>query len=370
MKNFILFVTLIAILIGCKEEKSEYQLLRDIYKKPTHLWPKPDIDSTVEHRELAIIPDAKYPNGKQPSRGLIELGKQLFFDHRLSQSKQLACASCHHPDQNFTDNRQVSMGNLLQQGKRNAPTLLNLSHNTSFFWDGRAASLEEQVLGPLQNPIEMNTSLDTVVARVNNIKGYRKAFKKELSKDKIDINDIAYVIASFERSLVSNKSKFDFFLHGDKELTESELKGLHLFRTKGRCMNCHNGPHFTDHKFHNIGLSYYGRYYEDLGRYNVTKKKEDVGAFRTPSLRDVMRTRPWMHNGLFDDMDGILNMYSNGMPQPKRKEHQLNDSLFPSTSRLIVKTNFTEEDKKNIIAFLHTISAPSVWILKPELPKE
>lgn len=366
-------LTLIIILLGvysCKTKISEYQTLSTTYKQPSHLWPKPEVDSTVTWQELGVLPKPYYPEGKKPSKGLLKLGKQLFFDVRLSQSKQIACASCHHPDQNYTDNRQVSMGDQLLQGNRNAPTVLNLSHRTSFFWDGRARSLEEQVLGPIQNPVEMNTSLDTVVSRVNQIQGYRKAFKKELQADTVSIQHIAHAIATFERSLISRRSKFDYFLLGKRELTKSELKGLHLFRTKARCMNCHNGPLFTDDQFHNVGLTYYGRKFEDLGRYNITKKAADVGKFRTPSLRDVMRTRPWMHNGLFDKMDGIITMYSNGMPRPRRRKHQLKDTLFPTTSRLLVKTHLTKEEIQDIVAFLHSISAPAFRIKKPKLPKD
>ncbi|WP_231372689.1 cytochrome-c peroxidase [Aureivirga sp. CE67] len=361
----------ILCLFSCKkEQKSEYESLKEMYQKSPDLWPKPELDSSVVHKELGMIPKPNYPGGVEPSKGLIQLGKQLFFDNRISQSKQIACISCHHTDQNYTDNRELSLGHNLQEGNRNAPTAMNLSYNTSFFWDGRASSLEEQALGPIQNPVEMNTHLDTVVKRVSEIAGYRKAFKKEFGKDQIEIDDVAHAIATFERSLISRKSKFDYFLAGKQELSESELKGLHLFRTKARCMNCHNGPLLTDGKFHNIGLTYYGRKkYEDLGRYNVTNKAEDVGKFKTPSLRDVMLTGPWMHNGLFGNMDGVLTMYSNGMPQPKRREHQMNDTLFPTTSRLIQKTNLTEEEIQDLKAFLGAITAPAFRIRNPELPK-
>lgn len=369
MKKIIYSLFIGLVLMSCKAKPTEYELLLNTYQKPTDQWPKPTLDSTVAHRELGVLPSPKYPNGNPPSKALIQLGKQLFFDARLSQSKQIACASCHHPDQNYTDNRRVSMGAFLKEGRRNAPTVLNLSYKKSLFWDGRANSIEEQVLGPMQNPVEMNTSLDTVVARVNSIEGYKKSFRELLQKDAISIDDIAYAIATFERSLISRKSKFDRFLLGREKLNAKELKGLHLFRTKARCMNCHNGPLFSDESFHNVGLTYYGRKYEDLGRYNVTKKAEDIGRFKTPSLRDVMRTRPWMHNGLFDKMEGILTMYSNGMPRPRRRAHQKNDSLFPTTSRLLVKTELTKEDIENITAFLESISAPAFRIQKPELPE-
>ncbi|MOA19415.1 Methylamine utilization protein MauG precursor [compost metagenome] len=144
---------------------------------------------------------------------------------------------------------------------------------------------------------------------------------------------------------------------------------MHLFRTKARCVNCHNGPLFTDNQFHNLGLTYYGREYEDLGRYEVTKLPEDVGKFKTPSLRDVMRTRPWFHNGLFDDMDGVLNMYNNGMPQPKPKPEQENDPLFPKTSPHIKKLGLTKEERDAVVAFLDAISSSPFRILPPDLPK-
>ena len=368
MYNKLVLILIALSIFSCKTKVSEYQLLDATYKKKPSDWPKPWVDSTVIWTELGLIPKPTYAAGK-PSKELLKLGKQLFFDHRLSQTKQFACASCHHPDQNFTDNRRVSIGFELKQGSRNAPTVLNLSQNKHFFWDGRASSLEEQALGPMENPVEMNTPLDTVLARVTAIKGYRKAFKNTLNKDSISINDIAYAIATYEKSLTSRPSKFDYYLIGKRQLNVEELRGLNLFRTKARCMNCHSGPNFTDNSFHNLGLTYYGRKYEDLGRYNVTKKAEDVGKFKTPSLRDVMRTRPWMHNGLFDKMDGILNMYNAGMPRPKRKKNQLNDTLFPTTSPLLKKLDLTEQDKQDIIAFLHAISSPASRVEKPELPQ-
>ncbi len=364
LKGFLL-IFISSLTIGCKEELTEYQKLDKLYSQDPSKWPTPTVDSTIVWQELGMVPKPKY-NGKKPSKAMLALGKQLFFDNRISQTKQFSCASCHHPDQNFTDNRRVSSGFEFKQGKRNAPTILNLSYVDHLFWDGRANSLEAQVLGPIQNPVEMNTPLDTVVARVSEIKGYRKAFKKVFKKNTIDINDIAVAIANYERSLVSRPSKFDYYLKKKRKLNESELRGLHLFRTKAKCMNCHNGPLLTDNKFHNLGLTYYGRKYEDLGRYEVTKKAEDIGKFRTPSLRDVMRTRPWMHNGLFDNMTGILNMYNMGMPRPKRKKNQLNDSLFPQTSKLLTKLELSKDEIQDIIAFLHSISSPSYRVKLPK----
>lgn len=233
----IYYLWIIFIFLSCKKKESEYQTLQKIYKKPPSQWIKPWVDSSVVWKELGIVPKPYYPNNKKPSEELLHLGKQLFFDPRLSQTKQIACVNCHHPDQNYTDNRTVAMGFSLKQGNRNSPTVMNLSYNKHFFWDGRALSFEEQALAPLQSAVEMNTSLDTVVARIREIKGYRESFKKIFKRDKVMLTDIAYALGIFQRSLVSRKSKFDYFLLGKKELNEKELKGLHLFRTKARCIN-------------------------------------------------------------------------------------------------------------------------------------
>jgi len=170
--------------------------------------------------------------------------------------------------------------------------------------------------------------------------------------------------------VVSRKADFDDFLTRDKKaLSDAALRGLHIFRTKARCMNCHNGPLFTDNSFHNIGLTYYQRENEDLGRYKVTGRAEDVGRFRTPSLRDVIRTRPWMHNGLFDNIEGVINMYNAGMPQPKRKPEQAADTLFPRTDVLIKKLDLNKQERDDLIAFLHAITAEPLRVKMPALPK-
>lgn len=167
---------------------------------------------------------------------------------------------------------------------------------------------------PIEAHNEMAMNLKELPAKLNGIKAYKELVKKAYGTDKITFDHVAKALASFQRTLTSRRSRFDRFLDGEyKQLNDKELEGLHLFRTKARCINCHNGQYFTDESFHNIGLTYYKRKYEDLGRYNVTKDPNDVGKFRTPSLRDVMNTSPWMHNGLFDNITGLLNVYNSGM---------------------------------------------------------
>ena len=217
----------------------------------------------------------------------------------------------------------------------------------------------------------MNENLDKLPQELNKIKGYRSYFKNAFGHEKIKKEEILKALAIFQQTLVSRKSKFDEFLGGKPQvLNDKEVLGLHLFRTKARCINCHNGPLFTDNQFHNVGLTYYGREYEDLGLYNITKKAEDVGKFKTPMLRDVLRTRPWMHNGLFDEIEGVVMMYNNGMPQPKPKdEKQKHDPLFPKTSGIIKKLNLSKSEQEALVAFLGAITSGPFRVQAPELPK-
>jgi cytochrome c peroxidase len=182
---------------------------------------------------------------------------------------------------------------------------------------------------------------------------------------------IVQAIATFERTIVGGHSKFDTFVSGKnpKALSDEAIRGLHLFRTTARCINCHNGPNFTDGEFHNVGLSYYGREYEDLGRYNATKKPEDVGKFKTPSLRNVGRTSPYMHNGLFKELDGVLNMYNAGMPTLRRTEALKDDPLFPEHKDPLLKPlGLNAADKADLIAFLESLNERRITIRPPALP--
>ncbi|ARS35468.1 cytochrome-c peroxidase [Pontibacter actiniarum] len=349
--------------------KAYFQELRNLYSKPTSEWPSPNIDPGVQWRELGTVPASPVASDST-LRPLIELGKVLFFDPRLSGSNQVSCSSCHDPELNWSDGRSVPVGHDHQRGTRNTPTLLNVWAQQSLFWDGRAASLEDQALSPIENPVEMHQDLKLLPRELNKIKGYRTKFREVYGRPYIKKEEILQALSTFQKSITSRRSRFDLFLEGRQNALDDEaLWGLHLFRTKARCINCHNGPLFTDNQFHNLGLTYYGRKYEDLGRYAQTKNPEDVGKFKTPGLRDVMRTRPWMHNGLFDSMEGVLNMYSAGMPQPKPKEGQENDPLFPKTSPIIQQLDLSAEEKQAVIAFLESISTVSYRISRPELPQ-
>jgi cytochrome c peroxidase len=383
MKRVIVILLISSCVLACSFSVSGYQskrmdipagtyedTLRFLYSLSPDKWPAPFIDSTVSWKELGIVPDSPLKPYLDSLKHLIELGKTLFFDPRISGSNQISCASCHVPDLSWTDGRGKSVGHDQQSNKRNSPTLLNVWYYQKLFWDGRSKSLEDQAFSPINSETEMHSDMAEVMMKLRRIEGYKPLFDSAFGRREISPETVTTALAAFQRTLVSRKSDFDDFLSGKKNaLSDAALRGLHLFRTKARCMNCHNGPLFTDNDFHNTGLTYYQREYEDLGRYTVTHKAEDVGRFKTPSLRDVIRTRPWMHNGLFDNIDGVLNMYSAGMPQPRPKPEQAGDTLFPKTDRLIRRLNLDKQEKDDIIAFLNAITAEPLHVRSPEMPK-
>ncbi len=345
------------------------RVLRADYAKPAAQWPTPTLDPGVALHELGLLPEPPYPADNPPSPGKKALGKQLFFDPRLSASGQISCANCHEPDLAWADGRTVAFGHDRAAGRRNTPSLLNAAYNTSHFWDGRAPTLEKQATQPITDPVEMNADARKMVQRLNGIEGYRQTFKEVFDADEITLPDIARALAAFERTIRGGHSRFDAFLKGQTEaLSDSAVRGLHLFRTSARCLNCHNGPNFTDNQFHDLGLSYYGRKYEDLGLYRITRRPEDVGRFKTPSLRNVSRTAPYMHNGLFN-LEGVLRMYNAGMATLRRKPAQLNDPLFPTKDALLHPLGLNRQDLADLQAFLESLEEPHRRIRPPELPK-
>jgi len=252
----------------------------------------------------------------------------------------------------------VSFGHNRQMASRNSPTIMNTAAYTHLFWDGRASSLEDQALSPIVNDKEMNAAFDIVEKRLNDDETYRKQFKDVFGVDHISSKEISHAIACFERTVVSGRSKFDSFIKGKTHvLSDEAVRGLHVYRTVGSCMNCHSGPNFSDDKFHNLGISNYGRKFQDLGRYEVTKDPKDVGAFRTPTLRNVERTSPYMHSGLFE-FDEVLTLYNIGMFEIKRKPSQQDDPLFPTKSPLLKPLGMNDKDVADLKAFLFSLTEP------------
>ena len=308
---------------------------------------------------MAALPDhAPAPPENPFSDTKAELGKKLFNDPKLSRSGQIACASCHEADMAFADGRRVSFGHDRQSGRRNAPSLVMSGYSTNLFWDGRGGSLEQQALHPIVDPVEMAFDIAQLLKRLNADVAYREQFAQVFGAGSITTEHTGQALATYQRTLVkaTRNTAFEQLLRGrPQRMSDEQLYGLHLFRTKARCMNCHFGPALSDEQFHNVGLSYYGRKYEDLGRYEVTRQPQDVGAFRTPSLRLVMKTAPWMHNGLFVNMEGTLAFYNMGMPRPRRNAQQANDPLFPSTSERLKALNLDKDELRALRSFLDTL---------------
>ena len=304
----------------------------------------------LDDTELRIPEDNPLTNEK------IELGKLLFFDKRLSVDGIVACANCHNPKFGFTDGEPVSTGVGGQKGGRSAPTAINRAFSTLQFWDGRAPSLEEQAKGPMVNPIEMaNPSHDAVVERLKKIKGYRELFKNAFGTEDLTIEHGVKAIASFERTVLSGNSAFDKFESGGDTLalSESAKRGLELFREKARCTQCHAGFNFTDEKFHNIGVGM-DKPRPDLGRYNVTKDEKDKGAFKTPTVREIASTAPYMHDGGFKTLEEVVDFYDKG------------GTPNPNLDKEIKELKLSAEEKKDLVEFLKSLSGEGWQVTPPE----
>ena len=266
------------------------------------------------------------------------IGWKLFFDPQLSRDGSYSCATCHKPELGFTDGVALGTGPKGDTLPRNIPTVLNLGQMQHFFWDGRAGSLEEQAVGPLTNPIEMDLSTELVIERVNANPEYRSAFAIS-GTESIDLDAIVTAIAAFERTLRTGKTPFDRWLAGDKEaLTPAQKRGRMIFFTRGQCATCHIGEYLTDNTFHNIGTGTA----EDLGRFSITGDTSDKGAFKTPSLRNWKGTEPFMHDGGIASMADVVDFYSDP-PPPSIGESEL-DPL-----------EFDEAETSDLLAFLDTL---------------
>lgn len=332
--------------------------LRSIYSRPAAQWPRPYVDEGVKWTELGLLPSGPLEGKKDSLRHLIELGKTLFFDARLSGSGKISCATCHRPELHWTDAKEKSIGHEGAINKRNAPTIQNSWFYQRLFWDGRSKDLQDQAFAPINSETEMHSDMPDVMRKLRNVPGYRRMFERAFGDDQIDPDRMTEAIAVFEMTVSSRKSRFDEFLEGKKNaLTKSELRGLHLFRTKARCMNCHNGPLFTDNRFHNNGFHQNGDPQNDKGYYQVTHLEQDLGKFKTPSLRDVVYTGPWMHNGMMHSIRDILLLYNKGANG--------NRGADPMIRMLYLKGREIED----LEAFLKAISDLPPDFQKPVLPE-
>jgi cytochrome c peroxidase len=292
-------------------------------------------------------------NASSPARE--QLGRTLFFDPRLSGSGWISCASCHNPGLSWGDGLPRAIGHGMQQLGRRTPTILNLAWAPALFWDGRAESLEEQALGPIQAPGEMNLTLEEMVQRLENIRGYRQLFERAYPGEPIAAETVAKAIAAFERSVVSANAPFDRWVSGDASaISVSAQRGFVLFNEKARCSVCHSGWRFTDDGFYDIGVAG-----DDKGRGVVTPRIElSHFAFKTPTLRNVAQRAPYMHDGSSPTLESVMELYNRG-----GSVHR------PSLSPEIKRLDLTDGEQKDLVAFLETLTSQDVEARVPTLPR-
>ncbi|MBK9169965.1 MAG: cytochrome-c peroxidase [Bryobacterales bacterium] len=284
------------------------------------------------------------------------LGRLLYFDKRLSADASVSCATCHDPKHAFTDAAPVSTGIRGQKGNRSAPTVINRAYSLAQFWDGRASTLEEQAIGPMANSIEMGNSHDIVVSTLRSIRGYGPLFAKAFGTDEITLDQVAKSIATFERTVLSGDAPYDRYKAGDKSaMTPQQVRGMGIYFDRAKCDQCHEGINFTSNMFANLGVGT-DKPDPDPGRYAVTKNPKDWGSFKTPTLREIEHTAPYMHNGSLATLMDVVDYYDKGgIP---------NRNLDPR----IKKLNLTQQDKEDLVAFLKALSG-SGWqhIRAPEI---
>lgn len=333
MKHLILLLGIILI-TSCKD---------DVVENPT-----------VHNHTHLIIETNGFPTMKMPADNPlttegVALGRKLFYDPILSNDSTQSCSSCHQQEFAFSDPKQFSVGINGLSGNRNASAIVNAGWLPSAFWDGRVTTLEEQAEGPVSNPIEMHEDWNDAIAKLQNHSTYPADFKAAFSNQKITKELVTMAIAQFERTLISDKSKFDLYLDGEYNLTPLEAAGFNLFFTeKGECFHCHGQPLFTDNDFHNNGLD---ATFNDIGYEDVTGKNSDRGKFRTPTLRNIEFSAPYMHDGRFQTLEEVIDFYSDSIKP--------SSTLDPLMSYDNESFNWTALEKMQLVAFLKTLSDTS-----------
>jgi cytochrome c peroxidase len=280
------------------------------------------------------------PDSNPLTSGKIALGRRLFFDPLLSADRSIACSSCHRPTHAWGDTAQRSLGIRAQATLRNAPSILNRAYGRSFFWDGRASSLEEAVLQPIRDEREMGLALPILIERLRRNRVYDREFAQEFAEG-VSESSVSRALASFVRSLRSGSAPVDRYLTGDHAALSSDaLAGLKLFSGKANCVACHVGPTFTDEQFHNTGVTSGG----DTGRALATGREEDRGKFKVPSLRNVALTAPYMHDGSVATLEAVIDLYDRGGVLDRNRDPE------------IKPLRLTGQEKRSLLAFLQSLT--------------
>lgn len=323
----------------------------------------PVTDQSQITRTAALSDRAKYarpnsvpfPENNPYSEAKVRLGRTLFFDPRLSGSNITSCATCHNPSFAWGDGLTRAVGHGMRQLGRRSPTILNVAWAESFMWDGRFESLEEQVMGPIGSPGEMNMPLDALVPKLEKIEEYRQLFADAYEgSTEISLEKIAGAIATFERTVVSADAPFDHWVRGEESaISEAARRGFELFNGRAKCNACHSGWRFTDDSFHDIGLPD-----DDVGRGaqlpNIVKMQH---AFKTPSLRNIDRRGPYMHNGSLGNLVAVIDYYDRaGTARPSRS-----DEIHP--------LQLSDQEKQDLVAFLQTLTSDDPPVALPAMPR-
>lgn len=329
--------------------------------------------------QAAEVPLPKpLPALKAPATARVELGQMLFFDRRLSGDGTMSCAVCHNPEQAYGDGRALSGAYPTNKHWRNSQSLLNLAYLQNFFWDGRSDSLESQAQEPIHSSFEMNLNLDFLVEKLREIPEYRDRFRNAFDRE-VDRAAITAALADFQRTLVVRDTPFDRFLGGDKQaLDGAAQRGLTLFYGKAGCARCHAGSLLSDQKFHNLGIAetpellndpqrratrhFFQRQMglermdRDPGRFAVSRNPVELGAFRTPPLRQIAQTGPYQHNGSLATLADVIAFYNQGGGSQSGK------------SALLAPLNLTTQESSELLAFLHSLSGTVPVVKAPPLP--
>ncbi len=299
------------------------------------------------------LPPVAIPADNPPTADSIALGRKLFFDVRLSGDDTVSCATCHNPELSFTDGLPGSRGIGKKIGRRNAPTVLNAAYYSSFFWDGRAATLEQQAGFPIANPDEMGQSHELSIKKFEKIPEYKKEFELVFGPGRLTIEKIEMALASYERTLLSGNSPFDRYMYGHDEsaLSDSAKRGLKVFllRDRGNCVACHDVREtyatFTDGRFHNLGAGVNSKgELTDMGRWEQTHLEADRGAFRTPDLRNVAKTGPYMHDGSLKTLKDVVEFYDGG------------GTSNPQLDKEIKELKLSAGERADLVAFLESLT--------------
>lgn len=314
-------------------------------------------------RPLGLI-EPDIPIARPLTSEVVELGQRLFFDARLSASGKTSCASCHIPANAFADSKAASVKDDGSLTDRRAQSVLNAGYLPTTMWDGKYRTLEEQVFDTFRVGGDMGQPIEVAIARLRNVAEYQIAFRRAFGSRGITARTMAEAIAQFERSLTSGDSPFDnYIFNGDRSaLTVDQIKGLQVFSSRGGCLNCHDVFHpqfnplgggtalFTDFRFHNLGVGYKHGRFRDVGRFSITRDPLEMGAFRTPSLRNVAQRAPYMHDGSLKTLEDVVEFYDQGgTPNP---------NLSPSIHPLFL----TPEEKRVLVEFLRALSDPDVLL--------